>query len=600
MKKVFLMAVAMCLMIPLGMAQNNEVSPYTSSPAFQSVAPSSQGNRALGDYLWTIDVGTPTGDIRCLGVEFDGTDFWVTGAYDMTIAYLHQLDANGGFIQSYPQPATNWGFWGWRDLAYDGTYLYAGDDSTMPGYITEIDPATGSVTGTNYGPFPVVPCRALAYETKDDAFWTGSWNSMFYECHRDNSYSSYSNFGLAGIYGACTQEATAAPLIYWWTQDGNGELATEFDPDTGMTTGPTFDGVGGGIAGGACAYDDAGAWILVGMSQASPDTISAYDLGTGAAAPLAIDNDEIESWNGGTVNFTLDATAANAGRQYLIVGSVTGDMPGTPLPGGMTVLPINWDIFTNMTINFAGSAFMPNTFGNLDGNGQATAQLIVPIFTLAPGADFTMTFAYCLNGKPWDFASNPVFVDVLAPGVPPTEYKYDNGSSENLLGWTAGGEMCWMHYFEVPAAGTDTIESVSTAYGSPAYPGFGPGNGSPSEIFIWEDPTDDSDPYDCVYLDGVSTTIANVDTDTLNVVMLNSPQMVTAGFWVGANVDHAAGQFVAPIDMDTGSAGEAWVAGDPGGTGGGFDEMVIGNNGGVYEMGSIGLPNVFLLRAQPQ
>jgi hypothetical protein len=53
---------------------------------------------------------------------------------------------------------------------------------------------------------------------------------------------------------------------------------------------------------------------------------------------------------GGTVHFSLDAGAANGGRNYIILGSYTGNAPGFPLPGGMAVLPINNDYFTFINV----------------------------------------------------------------------------------------------------------------------------------------------------------------------------------------------------------------------------------------------------------
>ena len=348
-------------------------------------------------------------------------------------------------------------------------------------------------------------------------------------------------------------------------------------------------GFAGGIAGGAGGHAlGGGAWELVGMFQGSPDHVGAYDLAT-VPATFKVDVAEIDATTGGTANFDLDAGAANAGRFYLILGGWTGSTPGIPLPGGAVTLPVNWDQVTDALLMINPPGFM----GNLDGNGHSTAQLPVPpVPDLS--RDTTLTFAYALQGPPWDFASNAVEFVLKAP-VTITEYKYDDGSCENLLGWTSGGEMCWMHGFEA-ANGADTIDTIRVVFGSTTYPGYSPGNGTPCDVYLWDDPTNDFNPSDVVLLASAATTVQNVDTDIFNDVSI-TPTAVTGVFFVGCNLNHAAGQYVAPIDMDTSPyTGEAWVAGNPGGT---FDPNNMANNL-LYEMSAIGLPNYFLLRAKPQ
>jgi subtilisin family serine protease len=114
---------------------------------------------------------------------------------------------------------------------------------------------------------------------------------------------------------------------------------------------------------------------------------------------------------GGQVNFFLNAGAANANRKYLLLGGLSGTSPGTPLPGGMVTLPLNWDGFTNLVINLANSTIFSNFLGTLDGSGdgQATFDTLGPL----PGASgVTFYFAYALNNA-WDFVSNPVEIMVV-------------------------------------------------------------------------------------------------------------------------------------------------------------------------------------------
>lgn len=113
---------------------------------------------------------------------------------------------------------------------------------------------------------------------------------------------------------------------------------------------------------------------------------------------------------GGTVAVFLDAGAAYAGRQYLVVGGLSGSDPGTVLPGG-GVLPVNRDWLTNYIYGHMGLPYFPDFTGQLDGQGEALAGMVIPAGASAPWIGETMTLAFTLlNG--FDFVSNPVFLEI--------------------------------------------------------------------------------------------------------------------------------------------------------------------------------------------
>ena len=119
----------------------------------------------------------------------------------------------------------------------------------------------------------------------------------------------------------------------------------------------------------------------------------------------------ISAASGGTVRFELRAGRGNAGRRYFLLGSVTGTEPGTPLPGGHVVLPLNWDLFTRVVLQPAYSSVFQDFFGVLDAAGDGLAQLVVP--PVSPGlVGLHMDYAFAL-ASPWDFASNPYGVDIV-------------------------------------------------------------------------------------------------------------------------------------------------------------------------------------------
>jgi hypothetical protein len=87
-------------------------------------------------------------------------------------------------------------------------------------------------------------------------------------------------------------------------------------------------------------------------------------------------------------------------------------MPGTPIPGAM--LPVNWDVFTDITIVLANSPILVNTLGNLLPDGTESANLVVGPGVMPPAAvGLRFFFAYpAVAGPPW-FASTPECVVVV-------------------------------------------------------------------------------------------------------------------------------------------------------------------------------------------
>lgn len=152
--------------------------------------------------------------------------------------------------------------------------------------------------------------------------------------------------------------------------------------------------------------------------------IAAVDLFGNNAAPVYYDDMrlvptalipdvyEITATSGGTVDFDLDASPYHAGKNYFLLGSVTGTSPGTPMPGG-GVLPLNWDVFTGLIfkLGMANSPATKDFKGVLDASGRAQAQLNTfgPLPPVAVG--LVMYFAYTTYA-PFDFQSNAVAVTV--------------------------------------------------------------------------------------------------------------------------------------------------------------------------------------------
>ena len=253
-----------------------DVAPYSYSGGDPPIIADFQ------DSVFALDLAF-LGDTQLLGMEFDGIYFWITGGNSGSDPNkLYQLDATGVLVNTYDQSSL--AGWGWRDLAWDGAYLWASDQAL----IQEIDPATGLVTGNSIAG-PTNPCRALAYDPDADHFWTANFGSSIWEFDRTGAViNTFTN--SKAIYGMAFDDiSTDGPWLWIFSQDGASPILMEisqFDPSTGTYTGISWQcalptGFTEGMAGGACLttdWDPAIAALFL-LSQGTPnDYIYGYEI----------------------------------------------------------------------------------------------------------------------------------------------------------------------------------------------------------------------------------------------------------------------------------------------------------------------------------
>ena len=142
--------------------------------------------------------------------------------------------------------------------------------------------------------------------------------------------------------------------------------------------------------------------------------------------------------------------------------------------------------------------------------------------------------------------------------LPDEVYAIDDGTAEDSIGLTAGGDIICLNEFTV-VPGADTITSISIAWGSPTR--FDPSlDGLPYLAILWSDPNEDFDPTDAMVIGTRSGVISSQGTDTFVVTDL-ARTIPTSNFFVGFVVRHAVGQYPAAFDKSDPLAGRSWVAG---------------------------------------
>jgi len=281
------------LLVSLAIAWTLCLSSYPCSGAsdtdlFKPVTPVGEGGApsqicAFGDSLFGFVCETPSGDNQCLGIEFDGEYFYVTGGGGTGSPdpnKIHFFDRDGNYLTSIDQPTTS--YWCWRDMAFDGAHLYSSDsDIVVEWFVTGLPDAPAlNIVGSFPGPLD--PNRAMAHDPASDHFFTASFVSDIYEFDRaGTTIGSWSN--TYSIYGMAWDDvSTDGPWLWIFTQEAPGAIVYQWDPIGHAYTGLALELTHvGGIAGGAAFTTD---WnprlgVLFCLHQTNPDAVVGYEIG---------------------------------------------------------------------------------------------------------------------------------------------------------------------------------------------------------------------------------------------------------------------------------------------------------------------------------
>ncbi|MFH1998091.1 MAG: M28 family peptidase [Planctomycetota bacterium] len=150
------------------------------------------------------------------------------------------------------------------------------------------------------------------------------------------------------------------------------------------------------------SYVERGGWNI--------DDLHVGTIAAGDRSTLSPSEVFIKISTGATIDFALNGTSALASRIYVLLISGSGTSPGSPV--GSVVLPLNWDLFTDLCFNNLNSYFFSNFLGYLNGDGEATASLNLPVISEPTAIGVVLDFAWAtLN--PIDFASDAVSVTLV-------------------------------------------------------------------------------------------------------------------------------------------------------------------------------------------
>jgi hypothetical protein len=168
----------------------------------------------------------------------------------------------------------------------------------------------------------------------------------------------------------------------------------------------------------AFAPGDAGGGTLLGSyGPAGFGTAPATFFVTGPIGPgasLTADTFALSASLGGVQNYTYAPGAAFSGDSYLIVGTLSGWSPGLPLGNGL-VLPINFDVLTDLSLQLQNTPILVNTAGTMPVSGQINAQFHLPPGVLSFLTGWNLHFAGFTyqSLQNYTHVSNPVPLTLL-------------------------------------------------------------------------------------------------------------------------------------------------------------------------------------------
>ena len=350
-----------------------------------------------------IPVETIAANVGCLGVcrtDVNGQErFWVSAREPGSVAgnphKLYEFDRQGNLLGTYNQPTTytTTNTWGIRDMAFDGQYIYGGQENaaTLPNLNTvyAFDPVTRAYVPSadivlQAPAWPVT--RALAYNPVTQRFYTSNFGGAAYEFDRSGLTLATISSGAGAMYGAGYD--LAANLYWQFGQSGahNTNIGTVFNAyDVGLgvglnNTNKTYGDIThntsaapniGGIAGGMETYFRNGKLYAVYLTQATPDSIIeiALDLNNGVTCTAGGTGPARHNLNGGAPwsgNATLTLDVVNAPGFAGGIGLLFLSAPGAfPIP-----LPAPFGGGCNLLLGLSPFIFMGNTVIGAGGSGS--------------------------------------------------------------------------------------------------------------------------------------------------------------------------------------------------------------------------------------
>ncbi len=158
--------------------------------------------RLLGDANaepWELRAGVPAGviteDSRIQGAVFDGDNFYLSGSNNRD-PLIYVLNRDQELVDQYGQLGE--GRYGYKDLAYDGEWIWGSGERVVYGFTANGDGVTSFDTG-------ISPCNNLAWDSDRDLLWLSGTTTEIFGFDREGNLVAEVSRGNLRVYG----------LAYW-------------------------------------------------------------------------------------------------------------------------------------------------------------------------------------------------------------------------------------------------------------------------------------------------------------------------------------------------------------------------------------------------
>ncbi|MGD0711701.1 MAG: CARDB domain-containing protein [Bacteroidales bacterium] len=225
--------------------------------------------------MWDILFNYPVKGMQEAGVETDGNFIYTS---DWASAKFYKYSMTGTILDSFSIATVT----GIRDLAYDGTYFYGGENAAT---IYKMDFTSHTLIGTITCPTGTT-VRNIAWDPALGGFWVGGWATDIICVNPSGTVLStipYASLGLTGMYGSAYDSWTPGGPYLWILDQGSAGDSAIFHQISIATLAPTgvvhncADISPTAMAGGAfCCRNHSGEVMLGGVAQGQ--SIFAYEL----------------------------------------------------------------------------------------------------------------------------------------------------------------------------------------------------------------------------------------------------------------------------------------------------------------------------------
>jgi hypothetical protein len=249
-----------------------------------------------------LDVNlVPANVVSCV---YTGTEFWV-GRY--TTDTMYTLNNAGVVTSTFRVTGVGASNNGIRGLTYDGTHIFATVGTNK--VIYKIDPVTKTLVSSVTATAVAFNLRGIAFDSTANGglggFWVSTFNSDFVQVSRTGAVLNtipVASHTLTGVYGIAYDPYTSGGPYLWAHDQGAGtesrlkQVSIVTGAPTGLMHDITLDVAPGTIAGSVSITWRfmPGEWTIMGVGQAAPSQLFAYELSDFVMPSLDASADSID------------------------------------------------------------------------------------------------------------------------------------------------------------------------------------------------------------------------------------------------------------------------------------------------------------------